>query len=60
YKWEGEKFNEVKVEIGLESTNRVEIVSGLTEGDEVSIEAGKKFKEFHKREKKKNEEVDKK
>ncbi len=45
YKWIGEDYEEVRVEIGLQSSNRVEILTGLSEGDEVSSEAGKKYKE---------------
>jgi multidrug efflux pump subunit AcrA (membrane-fusion protein) len=50
YKWTGEDFEEVRVEIGLQSSNRLEIVSGLSEGDEVSSEAGKQYKEFRDKE----------
>ena len=50
YRWAGEEYEEVRVEIGLQSSNRLEIVSGLTEGDEVSSEAGKKYKEFRDKE----------
>lgn len=50
YRWAGEEYEEVRVEIGLQSSNRLEVVSGLTEGDEVSSEAGKKHKEFRDKE----------
>jgi HlyD family secretion protein len=50
YKWIGEDYEEVRVEIGLQSSNRVEILTGLSEGDEVSSEAGKKYKEFRDKE----------
>ncbi|MFC1558514.1 efflux RND transporter periplasmic adaptor subunit [candidate division KSB1 bacterium] len=51
YKWDEEKYKEIVVEIGLESSNRVEILDGLKEDDEVSVDAGKKYKEFRKKEK---------
>lgn len=50
YKWTGTEYEEVKVEVGLESSNRVEILSGLAEGDVVSLEAAQKYKEFQKKE----------
>ncbi len=50
YKWNGTEYEEVKVEVGLESSNRVEILSGLAEGDVVSLEAAQKYKEFQKKE----------
>jgi RND family efflux transporter MFP subunit len=50
YPWTGEEYEEIRIEVGLESSNRVEIVGGLTEGQEVSAEAGKKYKEFRDRE----------
>jgi HlyD family secretion protein len=50
YRWDGEEFSEVRVEVGLQSSNRVEILSGLDLGDEVSSEAGKKYKEFRDKE----------
>jgi HlyD family secretion protein len=50
YKWIGEDYEEVRVEIGLQSSNRVEILAGLNEGDEVSSEAGKQYKEFRDKE----------
>ncbi len=50
YSWNGEEYEEIRIEVGLESNNRVEILSGLTEGQEVSTEAGKRFKEFRDRE----------
>jgi HlyD family secretion protein len=50
YKWTGTEFEEVKVEVGLESSNRVEILSGVAEGDVVSLEAAQKYKEFRKKE----------
>ena len=56
YKWSENEYQEVRVEIGLESTNRVEILSGLVEGDEVSLEASTKYKEFRDEEEKVKEE----
>jgi multidrug efflux pump subunit AcrA (membrane-fusion protein) len=50
YRWTGEDFEEMRVEVGLQSSNRLEILSGLSEGDEVSSEAGKKYKEFREKE----------
>ncbi len=50
YKWTGTEFQEIKVEVGLESSNRVEILSGVAEGDVISLEAAKKYKEFRKEE----------
>jgi HlyD family secretion protein len=50
YRWTGAEYEEVKVEVGLESSNRVEILSGLAEGDETSLEAAQKYKEFRKAE----------
>jgi HlyD family secretion protein len=50
YRWTGGEFEEVRVELGLQSSNRVEILSGLSAGDEVSSEAGKKYKEFRDKE----------
>ena len=49
FKWADEKYIETRVELGLESNNRVEIISGLKEGDEVTVEASKKFQEFYKK-----------
>jgi HlyD family secretion protein len=46
YKWNGTDYEEVKVEVGLESSNRVEILSGLAEGDVIFLEAAQKYKEF--------------
>lgn len=60
YTWADDEYNEVRPEIGLESSNRVEILSGLSEGDEVSQEASKKFKEFRDKEKEEKEEEKKK
>lgn len=60
YKWSGEEYQEVRVGIGLESNNRVEILAGLFEGDEVSLEASAKYKEFRDKEKKEIEEDKKK
>lgn len=57
YKWENDKFNEAKIKIGLESSNKIEIISGLQEGDEVSMEAEKKFKDIHKKKKADNKPV---
>lgn len=54
YKWSDNEYHEVRVEIGLESNNRVEIISGLVEDDEASLEASKKYKEFYDKEKKDN------
>lgn len=56
YKWSENDYQEVRVEIGLESNNRIEILSGLVEDDEVSLEASKKYKEFQDKEKKVTEE----
>ncbi len=56
YKWSENEYQEVRVEIGLESTNRVEILSGLVLDDEVSLEASVKFKEFREEEEKAKEE----
>jgi RND family efflux transporter MFP subunit len=53
YKWTGTEFEEVKVEVGLESSNRVEILSGVEEGDVVSLDAAQKYKEFRKEEEQK-------
>lgn len=50
YKWSEDEYKEVRVEIGLESTNRVEILSGLVLDDEVSLEASTKYKEFRDKE----------
>ena len=50
YKWTGTEFQEIKVEVGLESSNRVEILSGVAEGDVISLEAAQKYKEFRKEE----------
>ncbi len=50
YRWKGEDFEEVRIELGLQSSNRVEILSGLNDGDEVSSEAGKKYKELRDKE----------
>jgi HlyD family secretion protein len=50
YRWKGEDFEEVRIELGLQSSNRAEIQSGLNDGDEVSSEAGKKYKEFRDKE----------
>ena len=60
YKWEEDEFHEILIDLGLESSNRVEILSGLSDGDEVTLEAGKKFKEFRDKEKKEEEEEKKK
>lgn len=49
YQWLDGKYKEIRIETGLQSSSRAEIVSGLREGDEVSLEAGKKYKEFHKK-----------
>jgi len=56
YKWDEDEYREVRVEIGLESTNRVEILSGLVIDDEVSLEASIKYKEFRDEEEKAKEE----
>ena len=56
YKWSENDYQEVQVEIGLESNNRIEILSGLVEDDEVSLEASQKYKEFQDKEKKVTEE----
>ncbi|MFA9454432.1 MAG: efflux RND transporter periplasmic adaptor subunit [Candidatus Aminicenantaceae bacterium] len=50
YRWKAEDFEEIRIELGLQSSNRVEILSGLNDGDEVSSEAGKKYKEFRDKE----------
>ncbi|MGB2907324.1 MAG: efflux RND transporter periplasmic adaptor subunit [Candidatus Aminicenantaceae bacterium] len=50
YRWKAEDFEEIRIELGLQSSNRVEILSGLNDGDEVSREAGKKYKEFRDKE----------
>jgi len=50
YRWKGEDFEEVRIELGLQSSNRVEILSGLNDGDEVSSEAGRKYKELRDKE----------
>jgi HlyD family secretion protein len=55
YKWTGTEFQEMKVEVGLESSNRVEILSGVTEGDEISLNAAQKYKEFREEEEKEKE-----
>jgi HlyD family secretion protein len=55
YKWTGSEFQEVKVEVGLESSNRVEILSGVEEGDEISLDAAQKYKEFREEEEKEKE-----
>jgi len=52
YKWIDDKYQEVRIDVGLESSNRAEVISGLNEGDEISLEAAKKFKEFRSKEKK--------
>ena len=56
YKWSENEYQEVRVEIGLESTNRVEILSGLVLDDEVSLEASIKYKEFREEEEKAKDE----
>ena len=56
YKWSENEYQEVRVEIGLESNNRVEILSGLVKDDEISLEASNKYKEFRDEEKKVKEE----
>jgi len=56
YKWSEDEYQEVRLEIGLESSNRVEILSGLVIDDEVSLEAGTKYKEFRDEEEKAKEE----
>lgn len=50
YKWVENEYQEVRVEIGLESNNRVEILAGLDIDDEASLEASKKYKEFRDKE----------
>ncbi len=55
YKWTGSEFQEVKVEVGLESSNRVEILSGIAEGDEISLDAAQKYIEFREEEEKEKE-----
>ena len=52
YRWEGEDFKEVRIETGLESSTRIEIISGLSEEDEVSLEASMRYKEFRDKESK--------
>lgn len=52
YKWTAEKYQEIRVKLGLESSNKVQVLSGLNKGDEVSLEASKKFKEFRDKEEK--------
>ncbi len=59
YKWSEDEYQEVRLEIGLESSNRVEILSGLVIDDEVSLEAGIKYKEFRDEEKKVKEKEEK-
>jgi len=56
YLWGEDEYQEVRIEIGLESTNRVEILSGLVLDDEVSLEATTKYKEFREKEEKAAEE----
>ncbi len=56
YKWSEDEYQEIRIEIGLESTNRVEILSGLVLDDEVSLEASVKYKEFREEEEKAEEE----
>lgn len=56
YKWSEDEYKEVRVEIGLESTNRVEILSGLALDDEISLEASTKYKEFRDKEEEAKEE----
>ncbi len=56
YLWGEDEYQEVRVEIGLESTNRVEILSGLVLDDEVSLEASTKYKEFREKEEEEAEE----
>jgi HlyD family secretion protein len=50
YRWDGAEYEEMRVEVGLQSSNRVEILAGLEEGDEISTDAGSKYKEFRDRE----------
>lgn len=50
YLWNGEIYQEIRVEGGLQSSNRLEITSGLKDGDEVSSEAANKYKEFRAKE----------
>ena len=55
YKWTGTEYQEVRIELGLESSNRVEILSGVAEGDEISLEAAQKYKEFREKEEQEKE-----
>ena len=50
YLWNGESYEEIRVEVGLQSSNRLEITGGLKEGDEVSGDAANKYKEFRAKE----------
>ena len=59
YQWIENEYQEVRVEIGLESNNRVEILVGFVEDDEVSLEASKKYKEFRDKEEEVKEEDNK-
>lgn len=55
YKWMGTEYQEIRVDVGLESSNRVEILSGVAEGDEISLEAAQKYKEFREKEEQEKE-----
>jgi len=50
FRWNGEGFDRVRVETGLESSRRVEILAGLEEGDEVALNATERFNRSQKRE----------
>ncbi len=50
YLWNGTSYAETRVEVGLQSSNRLEIMSGLQQDDEVSGEAAKKYREFREKE----------
>ena len=56
YLWSEEEYKEIRLEIGLESNKRVEILSGLVLDDEVSLVASIKYKEFREKEEKAAEE----
>lgn len=55
FKWTGTEYQEIRVEVGLESSNRVEILSGVAEGDIISLEAAQKYKEFREKEEQEKE-----
>ncbi len=48
YRWEGDRYEQVAIVGGLESSNRVEILDGLTPGDEVYRDAAQKYQEIRK------------